>query len=135
MLDVMAKKRVPNQPPAAEQKTDTPNQLRLPTLTHLQFLVLDVLTRRHEGASAQEVMDELSSFSADYRGPKFYQLMGRLADSHLITSWSQDFDAAGTTVTRTFYRIAPEGATAWRITCAFYESRFAIGKLLNKPES
>ncbi len=56
----------------------------LPEVTHLQFLLLDLILLQKNGISATELRDALASCGQVYQGPKFYQLMRRLEDS----AWS-----------------------------------------------
>lgn len=110
-------------PESARNPSSSEKQVTLPTLTHLQFLVLDVLASTSEGASSQEIQDAIASYGQDYRGPKFYQLMKRLERDKLLESWSQAFDVAGSEVTRTFYRATAAGLVSWRLTLQFYATR------------
>ncbi|MFL5328559.1 MAG: hypothetical protein ACJ8C4_06560 [Gemmataceae bacterium] len=125
----MAKRRGPDRP---ESESHPPSRPQLPAVTHLQFLVLDYLARAAEGLGAKELSDRLAEYSDDYRGPKFYQLMGRLADAKLVEAGQRDFNVAGTIVTRTLYKIAPAGMAAWRVTAEFYRVRIALSRELGK---
>lgn len=104
----------------------------LPTITHLQFLVLDLLTKASDGLSAQLLKDGVAGVSPDYGGPKFYQLMGRLAEVDFVEITSRDIAVADGTVTRSFYKVTPAGAAAWRITTEFYSSRQHLRNAMEK---
>jgi hypothetical protein len=92
--------------------------------------VLDILATASDGLSAQQLNADVCRFAADYKGPKFYQLMGRLADAGLIVAWAQKFDVGGSSVSRTYYKLAPLGESAWRMTMQFYGTRMAVRKTL-----
>ena len=98
---------------------------QLPEVTHLQFLVLDVIAAIQE-TSATELRRHLEAFSTDQKGPKFYQLMGRLEKSGFVESWAQQYDVGGGSVSRTFYKLTEEGETARQITLEFYNSRLKL---------
>ena len=57
----------------------------LPTLTHLQFLVLGVL--RADEQPGRIVREALASYGVRRSGPAFYQLMARLERARLIEGW------------------------------------------------
>ena len=119
---------------AANTQTQEPQRKpeTLPTITHLQFLVLDLLTKTRDGLSAQLLKDSVSGVSPDYGGPKFYQLMGRLAEVGLVEITSRDIAVAGGTVTRSFYQATPVGVAAWRVTTEFYTSRQNLRNAMEK---
>jgi hypothetical protein len=121
----MAKRQSPDRLTRRPEK-ESEHHVVIPAITHLQFLALDLLTRKPDGLSAQQLNVGLAEFAPEYRGPKFYQLMKRLVEAGLVEAWSQPFDVGGTTVSRTFYRIATPGTAAWRITTEFYRVRLAI---------
>ena len=100
--------------------------LQIPTLTHLQFLVIDLLCSHAKEMSSPQVQGALSALGLEQRGPKFYQLMTRLAESGMIISFTQSFDIAGSEVQRTFYKATKQGIVAWRLTRAFYATRLKI---------
>jgi hypothetical protein len=103
-----------------------------PSLTHLQFLVLDLLGSSPDPLPAQLISEGVGAFFPDYSGPKFYQLMARIAEAGLIEAKSRNLDVAGGTVTRSYYRSTPEGRRAWRVSLDFYATRQRIAKLLGK---
>lgn len=117
----MARKR--NLDSAHEKNEAVEKPVPLPTLTHLQFLVLDILARFPRGTSAQNLREAMLQVGHDQRGPKFYQLMGRLNEAGMVESWQQEFDVAGSDVSRTFYKLTAAGRIAWRITLEFYAVR------------
>lgn len=95
----------------------------LPSISHLQFAVLDQLVRRTRGASSDRIRCLMSEIGAEREGPAFYQLMKRLEDAGLLVSSPQEFNVGGGKVIRTHYRITVEGKTAWRDTLQFYAAR------------
>jgi hypothetical protein len=97
--------------------------IELPTLTHLQFLIVDLIRSDNVEVSAQQVMGALSLAGVNQRGPKFYQLMRRLEESGLISSWQQRFDVAGGGIQRTVYKVTKQGLVAWRLVREFYAVR------------
>ena len=106
----------------------------LPTVTHLQFAVLDTLAAVRGGLSARQVRIGLLESGQEQNGPKFYQLMRRLVDAQLLESWQQEFDVAGADVNRTFYKITATGKAAWRLTLEFYAVRLRIRKDVFKSD-
>ena len=107
---------MPDAGDAGEQAKSREAAHGLPNVTHLQFLVLDVLVRRPEGTSATTLRDALSEYGEDREGPKFYQMMRRLERSDFVTSWSKQFNVGGGEVARTYYRATESGRISWRIT-------------------
>jgi hypothetical protein len=111
----------------------SPERPRLPEGTHLHFAVLDVLVHRVSGASATEVRESLRAYGEDRAGPKFYQMMGRIEQWGLVESWTKRFDVGGSEVSRTFYRVTPQGRAAWRLTLEFYALRLQACRALLEP--
>ena len=105
--------------------------MAVPQITHLQFLVIDAIASLQQ-ASASEIRKQLSEYGLDQKGPKFYQLMGRLEKAGFIESWSQPFDAAGSEVTRTFYKNRPDGKKQKQLVCEFYAARDSIRDLIDR---
>ena len=106
----------------------------LPTLTPLQFVVLDVASKTPAGVSARQLQEALALSGQDQRGPKFYQLMKRLVDAGVIESWNQEFDVAGGDVSRTYYKITAEGKVAWRLTIEFYATRMRASDSVSRKK-
>ena len=91
----------------------------LPSLTHLQFLVLGVL--RSEEQSGRVIRQALASYGVKRSGPAFYQLMARLEKARLVEGWYEQIAAGDQTVTERRYRITPEGTRLWARAQAFYQ--------------
>jgi len=91
----------------------------LPTLTHLQFLVLGVL--RTEQRPGRVVRHALATYGIRRSGPAFYQLMARLEKAKWVEGWYEPVVVGDQTVTERRYRITPEGARMWARAQGFYE--------------
>ena len=91
----------------------------LPTLTHLQFLVLGVL--RADEQPGRIVREALASYGVRRSGPAFYQLMARLERARLIDGWYEQITVGDQAVTERRYRITPEGRKLWSKAQSFYD--------------
>jgi hypothetical protein len=107
----------------------------LPDLTHLQFLVLDLLIESESGLSASQLRESLNQHGEPRAGPKFYQLMKRLVKEGLIDTWSQSFDVGGGVVNRTYYKQTDLGHTFWYSTLRFYADRLRIALEMAQPKA
>ena len=92
----------------------------IPTVTHIQFVVLDIL-QSGKWVSAHRVRTALKSFGDSRQGPAFYQLMQRMVKDgfikHEVRLMAVD-DCMP--VARTYYKILASGLNAWRETIVFY---------------
>lgn len=122
-------------PEAAEDQSATvaPKHLCLPAVSHLQFLILDLIRNDAVEVSAQELQNALSAIGIEQRGPKFYQLMKRLEEGGLIKSWQQRLSVAGSDVHRSFYMLTGQGVVAWRLTREFYAVRLQAKNAFGPP--
>lgn len=91
----------------------------LPTLTHLQFLVLGVL--RTDDQPGRVVRQVLASYGVRRSGPAFYQLMARLERERLVEGWYEQISVGDQAVTERRYRITADGTRRWNRAQAFYE--------------
>jgi DNA-binding PadR family transcriptional regulator len=91
----------------------------LPTLTHLQYLVLGVL--RTEEQPGRVIRQALAAYGVRRSGPAFYQLMARLEKARWVDGWYERITVGDQAVTERRYRITPEGARLWARAQAFYE--------------
>ena len=91
----------------------------LPTLTHLQFLVLGVL--RADEQPGRIVREALASYGVRRSGPAFYQLMARLERAGLIEGWYEQITVGDQAVTERRYRITQEGQKLWSKAQSFYD--------------
>ncbi len=90
----------------------------LPSLTHLQFLVIGLLL---EAPSAgRDLRSRLQEHGARKSGPAFYQLMSRLEDAELVDGSYEQRVADGQKVRERHYRVTATGKTAWRASQEFY---------------
>lgn len=103
----------------------------LPSLTALQFLVLDLLSSRTGPVSAFQLKQGLAELAPGYDGPKFYQLMGRLVRDGLVTTESGTINTEGGTVERTFYTSTKTGTEALVVTREFYTTRHRLHAALS----
>jgi DNA-binding PadR family transcriptional regulator len=93
-------------------------QKQLPSLTHLQYLVLGVL--RVEEQPGRVIRQALAGFGVRRSGPAFYQLMARLEKAKLVEGWYEQVAVGDQAVTERRYRITAEGGRLWTRAHAFY---------------
>ena len=91
---------------------------RLPSISHLQFLTLDILLRGEQPGRA--IREEVGRFGVRQSLAAFYQLMARLDRDGLVEGWYQQVTIAGQAVTERRYRLTATGRAAWLETRAFY---------------
>ena len=91
---------------------------RLPRLTHLQFLVLGLLSNGEQ--PGRLVRETLSNHGAKHTAPAFYQLMARLERDGLVEGWYEQITVGGQAVTERRYRIRPVGTKLWTEARDFY---------------
>lgn len=87
--------------------------VRLPALTHLQFLILNLIAG---GRHALEIRAELTKFWEQMGSPTFCQLMRRLEEIGLV------FGLDGADRQRE-YRLTPEGRRLHDEAVEFYQGR------------
>lgn len=95
--------------------------MALPQVTHLQYLVLDLI--RDDPHSGRFLRDRLKEESVKMSAPSFYQLMSRLEDAQLITGWYESFVIEGQTIKERKYEITPKGKRTVANVQAFYSRR------------
>jgi hypothetical protein len=91
----------------------------LPTLTHLQFLVLGIL--RTDDQPGRVLRQALAAYGVRRSGPAFYQLMARIERAKLVEGWYEQVMVGDQTVTERRYRITREGARQWAEAHRFYD--------------
>jgi DNA-binding PadR family transcriptional regulator len=91
----------------------------LPTLTHLQFLVLGIL--RTDEQPGRVLRQALATYGVRRSGPAFYQLMARLERTRLVEGRYEQVTVGDQAVTERRYRITPEGARLWTRAQSFYD--------------
>ena len=96
---------------------------RIPTITHLQFLVLGLL--RDGERPGRVIREALAAHGVRRSAPAFYQLMARLERDRLIDGWYEQVSAGDQAVTERRYRLRPGGAKLWAEARDFYTSLIA----------
>jgi len=91
---------------------------RLPTITHLQFLVLGLLGDGPR--SGRHIRAELGRHAVRRTSPAFYQMMARLEDAGFIEGWYDQKVVEGQLIKERHYCLRPAGVRAWRATRDFY---------------
>lgn len=93
---------------------------RLPAITHLQFLVLGILTRGEQPGRA--IRDAIATYGVRRTSPAFYQMMARLERDGLVDGWYEQTTVGDQTVTERRYRVTAAGSSVWTDTRAFYDT-------------
>ncbi|MGD9905066.1 MAG: hypothetical protein AB7U83_16485 [Vicinamibacterales bacterium] len=91
----------------------------LPSLTHLQYLVLGVLHADEQ--PGRVVRQALAAYGVRRTGPAFYQLMARLERARLVDGRYEQVTVGDQAVTERRYRITREGARLWSDAHRFYD--------------
>ena len=92
--------------------------MQLPSLSHLQFAVIDSLISGEKyGRALREILKEKGVKKS---GPAFYQLMSRLEDAGFIEGRYENKMVRGQTVRERVYGITSCGAEAYREVTSFY---------------
>jgi DNA-binding PadR family transcriptional regulator len=104
--------------------------LKLPDITHLQFLVLDALSGDdHAGRTLRE---RLAAYSVRNSGPAFYQMMSRFEQAGLVEGWYEQTVVEGQNLKERRYRLTREGKRALDETRSFYLNRAAAARAARK---
>ena len=93
---------------------------RMPTATHLQFLVLAVL--KDGELPGREIRRILARYGVRRTSAAFYQMMARLERGRWVEGWYEQIAVGDQAVTERRYRLKPAGAKAYDEARAFYES-------------
>lgn len=92
--------------------------MSLPTLTHLQFLVIALLL---EGDSAgADLRTELAKRGHRKSLPAFYQFMARLEEAGAVKGRYEVRSLGGQTIKQRHYTLTGRGENAWQHTRDFY---------------
>lgn len=91
---------------------------KIPTISHLQFLTLDLLLRGER--AGRTLREEVRRFGVRQSLAAFYQLMARLDRDGLVVGWYEQVTIGGQVVTERRYRLTAAGRAAWAETRAFY---------------
>ena len=122
----------PRSPEAGDYEPEPQHvSTKLPSLTALQFLVIDLLSSRRGSVSAFQLRQGLAELAPGYDGPKFYQLMGRLVRDDLVTAETGAINTDGGLVERTFYASTKDGTEALVVTREFYTTRHRLHVILS----
>src|SRR5512146_1016712 len=101
---------------------------RLPSITHLQFLVLGLLL--DQAQAGRDIRAALRRHGVRRTAPAFYQMMARLEDAGLVEGWYDQKVIDAQIIKERHYRLRPAGARAWSVTRDFYLARLrAAGAL------
>ena len=84
----------------------------LPRLSHLQFLVLGILTSGEQ--RGRDLRSRLADFGVRRSGPSFYQLMSRLEDASFVRGWYEQEIVEGQIIRERCYKIRAPGISAWK---------------------
>ena len=93
---------------------------QVPSLTHLQFLVLSRL--RLGPSSGRELRQRLEDYAVRKSGPAFYQLMARMEDAGMVKGWYQQEIIDSQIIRERHYKITAQGKTAWHRSTEFYRA-------------
>jgi len=91
---------------------------QVPSLTHLQFLVLSRL--RVGPSTGRELRQRLEEYSVKKSGPAFYQLMSRMEDAGVVKGWYQQQIVDSQIIRERHYQITGQGQSAWDTSSDFY---------------
>lgn len=92
--------------------------MRLPRLSHLQFLVIGIL--RAAPQVGRQVREQLRSLGVRKSGPAFYQLMSRLEEAGLVSGDYRQEIIEGQIIRERHYTVTASGIRAWNASRNFY---------------
>jgi len=104
--------------------------IKLPLITHLQFLVLEALSIDEQ--AGRQLRSLLSSVGVRNSGPAFYQMMARLEEAGLVEGWYEQTIIAGQNLKERRYRLTRAGLRAVSDTRAFYLERLGSVRLTRR---
>jgi len=90
----------------------------VPSITHLQFLVLEALAAGEQ--AGRDIRTLLAGHGARRTAPAFYQMMARLVDGGLVEGWYDQKVVDGQLLKERRYRLTRTGRRALDETRAFY---------------
>ena len=99
--------------------------MKLPSLTHLQFAIVDALGAREK--SGRELREILKTRGIRKSGPAFYQLMARLEDAGFVKGWYDQKIVDAQIIKERRYKLLGAGAKAFDRTLDFYRTAQAKG--------
>ena len=106
--------------------------MKLPAITHLQFLVLDCLTGQER--PGLQIRQRLSTSGVRQSGPAFYRMMARLEDASMVEGYYVQEVIDGQIIKQRHYRLSPQGRRSWDSTRRFYLESFRPSEL-NKGQA
>ena len=92
---------------------------QVPSLTHLQFLVLSRL--RVGPATGRELRARLEEYAVRKSSPAFYQLMARMEDNGVVRGWYEQQIVDSQIIRERHYEITAQGQAAWDRSSEFYQ--------------
>ncbi|HUF47475.1 MAG TPA: hypothetical protein VMM93_06625 [Vicinamibacterales bacterium] len=95
----------------------------LPSITHLQFLILEALDAGEQAGRDLRVL--LSTHGIRNSAPAFYQMMARLEDAALVEGRYDQRVVDSQLLKERRYRLVPAGRRALAETRTFYLARLA----------
>lgn len=90
----------------------------LPSLTHLQYLILQALLGGEK--SGKDLRRELAKSGEKKSGPAFYQLMARMEDAKFVKGRYDQHMLEGQIIKERRYLITAPGVKAYNQTRMFY---------------
>lgn len=90
----------------------------VPSITHLQFLVLEALVDGEQ--AGRDIRTLLASHDVRRSAPAFYQMMARLEDGAFVEGWYDQKVVEGQMLKERRYRLTRSGRRALDETRAFY---------------
>ena len=103
----------------------------LPSITHLQFLVLESL----DGAerAGRDLRALLARHGIRRSAPAFYQMMSRLEDAGFVEGWYDQKVVDGQILKERRYRLTRAGRRPLDETRAFYREQLAARRRAPRP--
>ena len=92
--------------------------MRVPRLSHIQFMVLALL--QANDATGKEIREALRRAGVRRSGPGFYQIMARLEDGRFVRGQYQQQIVEGQIIRERYYQITASGRRACRDSRDFY---------------
>lgn len=99
--------------------------MKMPAITHLQFLLLAALSQRPK--TGRELREDLMKASIRKSGPAFYQMMARMEAGDLVNGWYSQTIVDGQIIKERNYKIMPKGRIRLVEYRVFYEESSDFG--------
>lgn len=100
--------------------------MRLPAITHLQFLILESLTSGDR--AGRDLRARLAEHGVRNSAPAFYQMMARLETAGLVTGWYEQSIVSGQIIKERHYEVTKAGTRALDEAHHFYLSRASAAR-------